>query len=174
MVSFINITHCSLCCDVAVRGVALEHWNALLWYRQAGLAPRDVASQHPPQHPRSPVRTTDSHLVSRCIKISIVGTRQGQAFMQAGGVVGANGMLLHGAFEEQWDYVSGASPGWSKLNETEFLCRCVTSPVGSFQWSEIGVKILYFGVRNVGVWGLENWRGLCGDARVVDTARAVK
>ena len=42
----------------------------------------------------------------RCIKVSIVGTRQDQAFTQAGGVVGTNGMLLHGAFEEQWGYVS--------------------------------------------------------------------
>ena len=80
--------------------------------------------------------------MTRCIKIPIVGTRQGQAFTQAGGVVGANGMLLHGACEEQRGYVSGAFPGWSKLNESEFLCRCVTSPVETIQWSEIGVKIL--------------------------------
>lgn len=39
------------------------------------------------------------------------------------------------------------------------------------------MKILRFGERgvpNVGVWGLESWRGLCGDARVTSTARAVR
>lgn len=97
-VIFASICPLRFCSDIVVRGIALEHWKALLWQRRIGLLHREKVSQ-PPQHPRCPVKLIAGHPVSRYIEILIVGTRQDQAFTQAGGVVGANVVLLHGASE---------------------------------------------------------------------------